>query len=102
MSALGVLRKMNDGRLAFHCPGCKSGHWVRPRPTETSPSWEWNGSFDKPTFSPSILVTCRDPDGEIPDEICHSFVVDGRIQFLNDCTHDLAGATVDLRPYDEM
>ena len=28
--------------------------------------------------------------------VCHSFVTDGRIQFLADCTHALAGQTVDL------
>lgn len=28
--------------------------------------------------------------------LCHSFVTDGRIQFLSDSTHDLAGQTVDL------
>jgi hypothetical protein len=28
--------------------------------------------------------------------VCHSFVTDGRIQFLNDCTHPLAGQTVDI------
>jgi hypothetical protein len=27
---------------------------------------------------------------------CHSFVTDGRIQFLSDSTHALAGQTVDL------
>ena len=30
------------------------------------------------------------------DTVCHSFVTDGRIQFLGDCTHSLAGQTVDL------
>jgi hypothetical protein len=33
------------------------------------------------------------------DRVCHSFVVDGRIQFLGDCTHHLAGQTVDLPPW---
>ena len=41
---------------------------------------------------------------ENPDEdhrpwfcrVCHTFVTDGRIQFLSDCTHALAGQTVDL------
>lgn len=28
--------------------------------------------------------------------LCHSFVTDGRIQFLTDSTHELAGQTVDL------
>lgn len=51
-----------------------------------------------PTFEPSILVTCRwmASDSEMKDDVCHSFVRDGRIQFLGDCTHELAGKTVDL------
>jgi len=28
--------------------------------------------------------------------VCYSFVTAGRIQFLSDCTHILAGKTVDL------
>jgi hypothetical protein len=28
--------------------------------------------------------------------VCHSFVTDGRIQFLDDSTHELAGETADL------
>jgi hypothetical protein len=28
-------------------------------------------------------------------------VTDGRIQFLGDCTHALAGQTVDLLPFDD-
>ena len=28
--------------------------------------------------------------------ICHSFVKDGQIQFLSDCSHELAGQTVPL------
>ena len=27
---------------------------------------------------------------------CHSFVREGRIEFLSDCTHALAGQTVEL------
>lgn len=54
--------------------------------------------MEKPTFSPSILVTLRwsQADDTMKDEICHSFVNDGRIQFLADCTHALAGQTVDI------
>jgi hypothetical protein len=32
--------------------------------------------------------------------VCHSFVTDGRIQFLTDCTHAFAGRTVDLPEWD--
>jgi hypothetical protein len=60
--------------------------------------WEWNGSLDKPTFKPSIFVNARQSNPMVPS--CHSFVTDGRIQFLNDCTHALAGQTVDLPEWD--
>lgn len=36
------------------------------------------------------------------EKVCHSFVTDGRIQFLADCTHDLAGLTVDLPDFPEQ
>ncbi len=32
----------------------------------------------------------------------HSFVVDGHIQFLGDCTHELAGQTVDIPDFDTV
>ncbi len=35
------------------------------------------------------------------DEVCHSFVTDGQIQFLGDCTHKLAGQTVPLSAWTE-
>ena len=104
----------------FFCPGCKMAHrpWRHQIRVIGSNSWGWNGDVDKPTFTPSVLVTY--PMGFPPvtsenfDEyktrpwpqmkkghICHSFVTDGRIQFLNDCTHELAGQTVDLPAWPE-
>lgn len=35
------------------------------------------------------------------DTVCHSFVRDGRIEFLGDCTHELAGKSVALEPVDD-
>ncbi len=32
---------------------------------------------------------------------CHTFITDGRIQFLGDCSHKLAGQTVDLPAWPE-
>lgn len=104
MSAVGKkLRRLADNIVAFRCPGCKTAHQV------WTDRWQWNGSGDAPTFSPSVLVTGTEP---ITDEEhaaimggekvtprplrCHSFVTDGKIRFLNDCTHELAGQTVDL------
>lgn len=110
MSAHGVLRKGDGNRLLFWCPGCEEYHVVNVG-EGSRPRWTFNGDFDKPTLAPSILVKsghyvdgmaragyCDKSGGEDPCDcsICHSFVRDGQIQFLNDCTHALAGKTVPL------
>lgn len=56
-----------------------------------TPNWSWNGDTERPTLKPSILT--RQPP---VCECCHSFVNDGKVQFLADCSHELAGQTVDL------
>lgn len=85
----------------FWCPGCDSAHVV---------SDSWRVSTETATISPSVLVHSSkhlinpDLDGAAltaPENItdtpqCHSFVTDGRIQFLGDSTHVLAGQTVEL------
>lgn len=102
-----------DGRYIFRCPGCGDTHTV-------SDKWTFNGDYEKPTFSPSILVRCGHyvPGhedqcwckfyAERPDEEhdficyqCHSFVTDGKIQFLSDCSHKLAGQTVEIPDWDD-
>lgn len=101
MSALGKkLRRADGGRIMFWCPGCKAAHAVI---VDGSRGWTFDGNVAAPTFAPSVLVrTGRavDPDFEPqpddPPEVCHSFVRSGQVQFLNDCTHDLAGQTVPL------
>lgn len=78
--------------LMFFCPGCQCGHgvWTTHSNGITGAIWNWNGSMDKPTFNPSLKVSHG------AGVVCHSFVRDGKIQFLSDCTHKLAGQTVDL------
>lgn len=90
--------KIDGGKsLAFECPGCGENHLVT---VDGSRGWSWNGKQDLPTITPSILAqgfrfTKTEPSESEP-YTCHSFVIDGRIQFLGDCTHALAGQTVDL------
>ncbi len=99
----------DDRYLIFTCPGCGEAHGPRVAGGPGRPLWKWNGDRDRPTLEPSILVrgTVRITDAErdrilsgetiVPTPlVCHSFVRDGRIQFLGDCTHALAGQTVDL------
>lgn len=108
--------------VRIDCPGCGDRH-VLPTVPGHGAQWTWNGSLTQPTFSPSLLVRtghyCNpgeqlgncwcDYAERFPDEShpvrcecyrCHSFIRDGRIQFLSDCTHALAGQTVDLPEID--
>lgn len=39
-------------------------------------------------------------NGDYPESRCHSFITDGKIQYLSDCFHELAGQTVDLPEID--
>jgi len=103
--------------VMLHCPGpfpnrripVVQGNATR----RGTPCWTWNGDVDKPTLKPSILTRGRreltDEEvgrimkGEsldIPDDVCHSFVTDGQIRFLSDCTHEHAGKTMDLLEVD--
>lgn len=94
---MNTVKKL-DELLRFHCPGCNSHHHVQ-HGSEIGPNWGWNGSLEKPTFTPSVLVTYEGSDAGTngaPPAVCHSFVTDGRIQFLGDCTHAMAGQTLDL------
>lgn len=79
--------------LLFMCPGCDQMHG--PRIEGGSPTWHFNGDLERPTISPSVLVRWTQGERHVK-QVCHSFVRDGRIQFLTDCTHALAGKTVDL------
>lgn len=94
-----LLRSIGGGGLSFWCPGCKEAHTIWHGEGK-GPRWTWNGNVDKPTFTPSVLVTHPAAPWEQHKvhHICHTFVTDGRIQFLSDCTHELAGQTVDMQP----
>lgn len=78
-----ALHKKTSDLYIIFCPACDSPHALR--------GWEFNGDLEKPTFNPSILVTT--PNKRC---VCHSYVKDGKIQYLTDCTHSLKGQTVDL------
>lgn len=82
--------------------------------------WKFNGDLVNPTLTPSVLVRSghyadegvhdhpcwcdfnaeRRAKGEEESKFacyrCHSFVTDGKIQFLSDCSHELTGQTVEL------
>ena len=89
-------------RLWLMCPGCDDAHSVVVWQATgvTGPVWGWDGDLEHPTVSPSLLVQMSWAAGtpEAGHRRCHSFVRAGRWEYLTDCTHELAGQTVDLAP----
>lgn len=95
----------------FECPARGCGHHMIPvaytdeyraqckAAGRNGAQWEWNGNVDRPTFNPSLLVREYGPNDEVV-RVCHSYVKEGRIEFLSDCTHELAGKVVDLPEVD--
>ena len=108
-----VLRNVAGGGLSYWCPGCDQVHSI----TVGENGWEWNGDVEHPTFSPSVDVSsghysslykpgddcwctynAKHPDKEpaFKCKKCHTFIQDGVIEFLTDCTHHLAGQKVPM------
>ena len=105
MSAVAQVRTAGDGvtRLFLWCPACtrfgKAGGSLHQVVIDGSDyRWEWDGNLAAPTVSPSLLVK---GGWEGDPTVCHSFIINGRWQFLGDCTHAMAGQTVDLPPLPE-
>lgn len=104
----------------FFCPGCQENHSFNTETGTTRPTWSFNGNLEFPTFKPSLLIRSGcSMSGHKPEMgcwctfeakygkpspfkcgVCHLYVTDGKIQFLSDCTHELAGKTVDLQEID--
>lgn len=70
------------------CPGCKGLHALNVY-NRDKPIWVFNGDEDKPTFSPSIVAKHE-------GQVCHSFIKEGKWEFLADSTHALRGKTVPM------
>lgn len=97
-----IIHEIADKHYAFWCEGCDESH-------QFTDQWEFNHDFDKPTLNPSYLTwndpnpnvdPKNDPDGKYRNGFrCHSFIRDGMIQYLDDCTHALAGQTVAMKEW---
>lgn len=95
MSVSELFKRPNGDCLMWYCPGCRCHHSV---PVEGPNAWEWNGSLDSPTLTPSVRHRWDFTDEGRAEKVCHYFVREGRLEYCLDCTHELAGTTVRLEP----
>ena len=107
MNPVAQIRSVRDGdiqyeAIVFVCPGCKqmwetgnSGlHMLPVNSSVKTPQWSWDGNLEAPTLSPSVLT-------RYGDRVCHSFIKNGVVEFLSDCSHALAGQSVPLPPLED-
>lgn len=93
----------------YWCLGCDQHHQIIVGPG----LWGFNGDQHNPTVDGSVLVHSHKtlinsdlegdaltaPENVMDTPLCHSFIRAGRIEYLSDCTHELAGETVPMRPF---
>jgi hypothetical protein len=84
--------------LMFICPGCiemlggTGLHMLPVNSATKKPQWSFDGDLAAPTLNPSILTHGRSGT----DDRCHSYLRAGVVEYLDDCTHSLAGPHVPL------
>ena len=95
-----ILVHSEDGKtasLVYFCPGCGHYHSIPVRGTNENGHgpWDWDGEEETPTLKPSVRYRRMDNGGT---HVCHHFVEQGRLRFLNDSTHALSGRIVKMVP----
>jgi len=96
-------RKQKEGDVirtvhCYWCPGCDSLHCIAILPDRQSngAGWSFTGTLECPTYAPSQLTKWKGKDDK--EFVCHTYIREGNIEFLNDCTHALKEKTVPLPP----
>ncbi len=96
--------KPSERRALHHrywCPGCDALHTVSIDPDKNSlgAGWTFTGTLECPTYAPSQLSVWEGRgNGESIKRVCHTFIREGQIEFLSDCTHAMRNKTVPLPP----
>lgn len=90
------------GGFGHWCPACNSGHEIDTEEPNTSGAmWIFDGNRESPSFTPSINLQINPPGHQhyqpnVKSTRCHYFIRAGKIIYCGDCTHAMAGQTVDL------
>ncbi len=98
------LRISVPGAYLHWCPGCNQMHmFYVDEPAENGAIWSFDGNIEYPSFTPSMHITVgpdgdpNDPEDYVPKKtVCHYFLTNGIIEFLNDCEHNLKGCKIEL------
>jgi hypothetical protein len=89
--------------LWYWCEVCDTHHVLPIKGTpkapvsgyEEAPQWEWNGDKVQPSTVPSVLS--KGYAAQKNGGVCHHYVTKGKIMYLGDTTHELAGKIIPLK-----
>ena len=97
MNKLGIVER--DGKtIGYMVKSPATGNMIcfYTNPEYSPCCWTFNGDMERPTFSPSMLLHANNVFVRE-----HFFVRDGKIRYLSDCDHAMAGMTVDMVDVDD-
>lgn len=78
--------------IYIFCPACAAlGRDTGLHCMDVTKIHTFDGNYDSPTISPSLGWPAEPKDFH-----CHSYIKSGMIEYLSDCTHGMAGQTVEL------
>lgn len=85
-----LVKHEHNGNVYYYhwCSACKYCHMY------DLPRWTYNGSSDKPTFSPSMRIFYT--RNQVEKTTCHYFLTNGVIEYCTDSPHELSGKKVPL------
>lgn len=83
------LRNYEDG-FFWWCPACEEMH-----PLPYKQGWTWDGNLETPTFTPSFKHDWYWGE-ERKHLICHYIMTAGKVSYCSDCTHSMAGQTIEM------
>lgn len=80
----------------FYCPGCGCDHGVWTTKFNIMGAiWKFDDNMDFPNVEPSIRIKRNE------ETLCHLYIKNGKIEYLADCRHELAGKTVEMEDIEQ-
>jgi hypothetical protein len=81
-------KSFHHRQFLYLCPGCGYTHAFALK--KEGGKHEFNMDFDNPTITPSLV------NDFTPGRRCHSTIRNGRIKYMKDSWHPMAGQDVEL------
>lgn len=95
MGKLSAKLVRTERGIAHWCPACKCFHAFTLYPLRAAHTqWLFNNNLVEPSFQPDNRI--RIEDEKEGDYVCHYRLHEGRIEYLEDCTHAMRGKNIML------